>query len=108
MKLCHHGEEDRHAHPAAGRLPHGFRERHVTTYVVVPHMRQVRRLPGNLVNRAYCSEECTRAYAQLRELRKGIPPGQRLRRGGCTRECTVRYQILRKYGPEPVTVVTEV
>ena len=26
----------------------------------------------------------------------------------CTRECTVRYQIVRKYGPEPVTVVTEV
>jgi hypothetical protein len=26
----------------------------------------------------------------------------------CTRECTVHYQIMRKYGPEPVTVVTEV
>jgi hypothetical protein len=26
----------------------------------------------------------------------------------CSRECTVKYQILRKYGPQPVTVVTEV
>jgi hypothetical protein len=26
----------------------------------------------------------------------------------CSRDCTVKYVILRKYGPEPVTIVAEV
>jgi len=26
----------------------------------------------------------------------------------CSKECAVHYQILRRYGPQPVTVVTEV
>ena len=61
-----------------------------------------------LVNHGYCSEDCTRAYALCVNCGKAFPRGGGFDGEYCTKECTTRYQILRKYGPEPVTVVTEV
>jgi len=63
---------------------------------------------GDTVNRAYCSEECTAAYTNCTNCGKYFPSGTGADRETCSPECTVRYQILRKYGPQPVTVVTEV
>jgi predicted nucleic acid-binding Zn ribbon protein len=63
---------------------------------------------GNVINRAYCSDECTRAYSACSNCGKVFPKGKGFDGEYCTRECTIRYQILRKYGPEPVTVVAEV
>jgi hypothetical protein len=63
---------------------------------------------ANVVNRAWCSEECTMAFSSCTNCGKFFPSGKGFDRESCTRECTVRYQILRKYGPQPVTVVTEV
>jgi len=63
---------------------------------------------ANLVNRGYCSEDCTRAYAQCANCGKTFPRGGGIDGEYCTKECTIRYLILRKYGPQPVTVVTEV
>jgi hypothetical protein len=60
------------------------------------------------VSRAYCSEDCTRSWDECANCGRFFPSGKGYDAGHCTRECAVRYQILRKYGPEPVTVVTEV
>jgi hypothetical protein len=62
---------------------------------------------GSVINRAYCSEECTRSYAECANCGRFFPRGKGFDGTYCTQACTVRYQILRKYGPEPVTVVTE-
>jgi hypothetical protein len=37
-----------------------------------------------------------------------FPRGKGFDEEHCSRECTVQYQIFRKFGPEPVTIVTEV
>ena len=58
--------------------------------------------------KAWCSEECTKAYTSCINCGRFFLRGKGLDGEHCSRECTVRYQILRKYGPEPVTVVTEV
>jgi hypothetical protein len=63
---------------------------------------------GNVVNRSYCSEECTRLYSSCSNCGKAFLRGKGFDEEYCTRECAVKYQILRKYGPQPVTVVTEV
>jgi len=63
---------------------------------------------ANVVNRAWCSQECTTAFTSCSNCGTFFPAGKGFDKESCTRECTVRYQILRKYGPEPVTVVTEV
>ena len=63
---------------------------------------------ADAVNRGYCSEECTRAYSSCANCGSVFLRGKGFDGENCTRECTVRYQIMRKYGPEPVTVVTEV
>jgi hypothetical protein len=63
---------------------------------------------ADLVNRGYCSQECTLAYSNCVNCGRFFTKGKGFEAEYCTRECTVRYQILRKYGPEPVTVVTEV
>jgi hypothetical protein len=60
------------------------------------------------VHRAYCSEECTQSYSTCENCGSFFHRGEGFDNEHCTRECTVMYQILRKYGPEPVTVVTEV
>jgi uncharacterized Zn finger protein len=62
----------------------------------------------NVVNRAWCSEECTRAFSSCANCGTFFPAGRGFDKEHCHKECTVRYQILRKYGPQPVTVVTEV
>ena len=60
------------------------------------------------VNRGYCSDDCTRAYSTCANCGKAFLRGKGFDGEHCSKECTVRYQIMRKYGPEPVTVVTEV
>jgi hypothetical protein len=65
-------------------------------------------LAADLVSRAYCSEACTDAYSSCTNCGRVFLQGKGYDVECCTRECTVQYQIVRKYGPEPVTVVTEV
>jgi hypothetical protein len=48
------------------------------------------------------------AFSSCTNCGKAFPKGKGYDADSCTRECTVHYQILRKYGPQPVTVVTEV
>ncbi len=63
---------------------------------------------GAVVARGYCDEECTRLYASCINCGKYFPRGKGFDDKHCSKDCTTRYQILRKYGPEPVTVVAEV
>jgi hypothetical protein len=63
---------------------------------------------ADVVSRAYCSEECTRTFESCSNCGKYFPAGTGFDKEACSRECTVHYQIFRKYGPQPVTVVTEV
>ncbi len=63
---------------------------------------------GDVVKRAWCSDECTRTFETCANCGRHYPAGQGFDRQACSRECTVHYQIFRKYGPQPVTVVTEV
>jgi len=63
---------------------------------------------GDVVNRAYCSEECTRTFESCANCGRYYAAGSGFESHACSRECTVHYQIYRKYGPQPVTVVTEV
>jgi hypothetical protein len=65
-------------------------------------------LAGGAVSRGYCSEECTRVFESCVNCGTYFPKGGGFDGEHCTRACTIRYQIMRKYGPEPVTVVTEV
>jgi ribosomal protein S26 len=60
------------------------------------------------VNRAWCCEECARAYSTCVNCGKAFPRGKGHDAEHCSRECTVQYHIYRKFGPEPITVVTEV
>ncbi len=62
---------------------------------------------ANAVARRYCSEECTRVYSACVNCGRYFLRGKGFDEEHCSRECTVKYQILRKYGPEPVTVVAE-
>jgi ribosomal protein S26 len=89
----------------------------VTAYIVcrncgkyVPVAEAVHRGEGAGAPRRvpYCSDDCMRGYASCENCGKFFLRGKGFDSEHCTRECTVRYQILRKYGPEPVTVVTEV
>ena len=63
---------------------------------------------ADALNRAFCSDECTRAYSACSNCGRIFLRGKGFDGEYCSKECTVRYQIFRKYGPEPVTVVTEV
>lgn len=63
---------------------------------------------GEVVRRAFCSEECTATFTSCLNCGTYFPAATGFDRETCSRECTVHYQILRKYGPQPVTVVTEV
>jgi len=63
---------------------------------------------GEVVARGYCTEECIRAYSVCVNCGKYFPRGKGIDDEHCSKDCTTRYQILRKYGPEPVTVVAEV
>ncbi len=63
---------------------------------------------GNAVARGYCGNECTRQYSVCVNCGRYFLRGKGFDDEHCSRDCTVKYQILRKYGPEPVTVVTEV
>jgi hypothetical protein len=62
---------------------------------------------ASAVARRYCAEECSRVYSACVNCGKYFLRGKGFDEEHCSRECTVKYQILRKYGPEPVTVVAE-
>ncbi|MGA2615945.1 MAG: hypothetical protein ABSG38_21100 [Spirochaetia bacterium] len=63
---------------------------------------------GSAVARGYCTDECARLYSSCINCGKYFPRGKGFDNEHCSKDCTVKYQILRKYGPEPVTVITEV
>lgn len=63
---------------------------------------------ANLLHKAWCSEECGRAWSTCTTCGSAFPRGQGSDTEHCSRDCTVQYRISRKYGPEPITVVTEV
>ena len=60
------------------------------------------------VARGYCSEDCARAFSACVTCGKYFLKSRGFDSEHCSKDCTVRYRILRKYGPQPVTVVTEV
>jgi hypothetical protein len=60
------------------------------------------------VNGEWCSGDCTCTYGTCKTCGRFFLTGQGFDDSHCSRECTVRYSLLRKYGPAPVTVVTEV
>jgi len=62
----------------------------------------------DLVHQAYCSEDCLRAFSTCTTCGRYFARGKGFDAERCSRECAVRYEITRKYGPQPVTVVTEV
>ncbi len=58
--------------------------------------------------RGVCSKACVHAYRTCLNCGKYF-----LKRDGfdddhCSKACTVKYVIQRKYGPQPVTILTEV
>jgi len=60
------------------------------------------------VARAYCSQECMGTYASCVTCGTYFPSGTGFDAEHCSKDCVIKYEIFRKYGPEPVTVVTEV
>jgi hypothetical protein len=60
------------------------------------------------VRGAWCSDDCMRAFSTCVNCGTAFLRGQGFDAEHCSRECTVQYQIFRKFGPEPITVVTEV
>jgi hypothetical protein len=63
---------------------------------------------SQVLGRGWCSEECARAYSTCANCASVFLRGKGFDEEHCSRECTVKYQIFRKFGPEPVTIVTEV
>jgi hypothetical protein len=63
---------------------------------------------GEAVKRAWCSDECTCTYGECITCGRFFLSSTGFDAAHCSKQCAVRYQILRKYGPEPVTVVSEV
>ena len=61
-----------------------------------------------LLQRAYCSEDCMRMFASCPNCGRYFTRGKGFDGERCSKDCAVHYQILRRYGPQPVTVVTEV
>jgi hypothetical protein len=56
----------------------------------------------------YCSRECTLAYSTCVNCGAYYLKGSGFDDEHCSKACTVKYVIMRKYGPEPVTIVAEV
>jgi hypothetical protein len=56
----------------------------------------------------YCSKECATAFSTCLNCGRHFKKGEGLDENHCSKECTVQYVIMRKYGPEPVTIVAEV
>jgi len=63
---------------------------------------------GNAVARGYCTEECTLSYPSCVTCGRYFLSGTGFDNDHCSKDCVIKYEIFRKYGPEPVTVVTEV
>jgi hypothetical protein len=58
--------------------------------------------------RAYCSKDCVRTYHTCVNCGKHFPASEGFDEQHCSKACTVKYVIQRRYGPQPVTVITEV
>ena len=63
---------------------------------------------GEGTGQGHCSPDCAHAYSTCVNCGRYFLKGQGFDGEHCGKECTVRYVILRKYGPEPVTIVAEV
>jgi hypothetical protein len=55
-----------------------------------------------------CSKECARVYSTCVNCGKYFLKGEGVDDEHCSQACTTKYVILRKYGPQPVTIVAEV
>ncbi len=60
------------------------------------------------IERMWCSDECRLTWSVCVNCGSFFTTGHGFDTDHCSRDCAVRYQIVRQYGPEPVTVVTEV
>jgi hypothetical protein len=63
---------------------------------------------GETGGRRHCSKECTLGYGACVTCGTYFRKGQGFDDEHCSKACTVKYVILRKYGPQPVTIVAEV
>ncbi len=63
---------------------------------------------GEGTGSGHCSPECALSYSACVTCGTYFLKGQGFDHEHCSKECTVQYVILRKYGPEPVTIVAEV
>jgi hypothetical protein len=57
--------------------------------------------------RLYCSRNCARSYRTCLNCGKYYLRTDGFDDEHCSKACTVKYVIQRKYGPQPVTVLTE-
>ena len=64
--------------------------------------------PSHLKPRRVCSDDCSRAYAACVNCGRYFVKGEGADDEHCSKACTVQYRILRKYGPQPVTIIAEV
>ena len=64
--------------------------------------------PSRLKPRHMCSNECSRMYAVCVNCGKYFVKGEGADDEHCSKACTTKYVILRKYGPQPVTIIAEV
>jgi hypothetical protein len=66
-------------------------------------------VPGaELTGNRHCSRECTLVYSTCVNCGTYFLKGSGFDDEHCGKACTVKYVIMRKYGPEPVTIVAEV
>ncbi len=63
---------------------------------------------AELTGKRYCSRECTLTYSTCVNCGAYFLKGNGFDAEHCSKACTVKYVIMRKYGPEPVTIVAEV
>jgi hypothetical protein len=60
------------------------------------------------MGKRYCSRECTLTYSTCVNCGAYFLKGNGFDAEHCSKDCTVKYVIMRKYGPEPVSIVAEV
>jgi hypothetical protein len=64
--------------------------------------------PSEVKPRRVCSDECSKTYTACVNCGKYFVKGEGADDEYCSKACTAKYVILRKYGPQPVTIIAEV
>jgi hypothetical protein len=79
----------------------------MTTYV---HCRTCGRFisSAEAETRTFCSKTCVRTYHTCVNCGKYYLRSDGFDEDHCSKACTVKYIIQRKYGPQPVNVLSEV